>query len=108
MNILFVCSANKDRSRNAEDYFGSVYSEYCFDSAGTNQKLCNQLGTNYIDIEQMEWADKIYVMETKHKVTICSLFGNIYSKKISVLDISDIYKYNDNGLIEVLKSKVSF
>jgi predicted protein tyrosine phosphatase len=108
MNILFICSANKDCSKTGEDYFSSAYPEHSFDSAGTNQQICLQLGTNYMDVEQLDWADKIYVMETKHKKAISSVFGNNYSKRISVLHIQDIYKYNDRELIQVLKSKVIF
>lgn len=43
-NILFVCSANKDLLKTAEDYFSKKHS----DSAGTNKSSCNQLFTNYI------------------------------------------------------------
>ncbi|MCW8897307.1 MAG: phosphotyrosine protein phosphatase [Flavobacteriales bacterium] len=108
MNILFVCSANKDRSKTAEDYFAIKYPKIEFDSAGINKKICDQLGTNYIDKEQVGWADKIYVMETKHKQAIRSIFGNDYSKKIVVLHIKDIYKYNDKELIKILEGKVKF
>ena len=80
-HILFVCSANKDRSRTAEDYFSNLYSHLHFDSAGTNKKICNQIGTNYVEEEQLKTATRIFVMETKHKKAIESLFGNAYTKK---------------------------
>jgi len=53
MNILFVCSANKDRSKTAEDYFSEQFPNINFDSAGTNKKICNQLGTNYLEDYQL-------------------------------------------------------
>ncbi len=37
-SILFVCSANKDRSKTADDYFSKHYPDLSFDSAGTNKK----------------------------------------------------------------------
>ena len=40
--ILFVCSANKQRSKTAEDYFSSKYADFHFISAGTNRKICEQ------------------------------------------------------------------
>jgi len=43
MNLLFICSANKDRSKTAEDFFGENYSAYNFDSAGTNKKIINMV-----------------------------------------------------------------
>ena len=108
MNVLFICSANKDRSKTAEDYFSANYSDAQFESAGTNLKVCNQLGTNYIEGCQLEWADKIYVMETKHFSIIKSLHGSSYNKKITVLMIKDHYKYYEPGLIKVLLEKVNF
>lgn len=105
MNILFICSANKDRSKTAEDYFSEHYPKLNFDSAGTNKKLCNQLGTNYLSKEQLEWADRIFVMETKHLQAVKEIDSK-YTKKITVLNIDDIYKYGSKDLIEILKSKI--
>jgi predicted protein tyrosine phosphatase len=108
MNILFVCSANKDRSKTADDYFSESYSNHTFDSAGTNKKICIQLGTNYIYEEQLKWADVIYVMEQKHYKAIKEAFKESYSNKISVLNIKDIYKYGSKELINILNEKVCF
>ena len=104
-SILFVCSANKDRSKTAEDYFSNHYPDVSFDSAGINKKTCNKLGTNYICIEQLDLADEIFVMENKHLIAIKELFGGKYYNKITVLNINDIYKYGSKELIEVLTAK---
>jgi predicted protein tyrosine phosphatase len=100
MNILFICSANKDRSKTAEDYFSKKYAQFSFDSAGTNKKIYSQLGTNYIQDDQLELADKIYVMENKHLKAVKALFGNVFFNKIHVLNIEDVYKYGAKDLIE--------
>ncbi len=105
-NILFVCSANKDRSKTAEDYFSVQFPNLQFDSAGTNKKICNKLGTNYINEEQLNVADTVFVMENKHLKAIKEVFGNKYFNKITVLNIHDIYKYGSKELIEILKSKI--
>lgn len=107
MNILFVCSANKDRSRTAEDYFAIKYPELEFDSAGTNKKICNQLGTNYIAQDQLEMANCVYVMEEKHLQAINELFGSVYNYKITVLNIADVYEYGTKALVDVLKEKIT-
>ncbi|QBO58439.1 low molecular weight phosphatase family protein [Chryseobacterium salivictor] len=104
-NILFICSANKQRSKTAEDYFSEIYPELIFNSAGTNIKLCQKEGTNPLNQIDLQNADLIYVMETKHKNQIDSNTENKYSKKIKVLKIPDIYKYYQKELIEILKSK---
>ncbi|MBU2951070.1 phosphotyrosine protein phosphatase [Tamlana agarivorans] len=105
-NILFVCSANKDRSKTAEDYFSKHFPDLYFDSAGTNKNTCNKLGTNYISEEQLNIADKVFVMENKHLKVIKEVFGNKYFNKITVLNINDIYKYGSKELIEILKIKI--
>lgn len=105
-SILFICSANKDRSKTAEDYFSKHYPDFHFDSAGTNKNTCNKLGTNYINKEQLDLADKVFVMENKHLKAIKEIFGNKYFNKINVLSINDIYKYGSKELIEILKTKV--
>ena len=105
-NILFVCSANKDRSKTADDYFSEKYPQYNFDSAGTNLKICHQEGTNPMTEELAKWADEIMVMEKKHKDFINSMSSESYSKKIRVLNIPDYYKYYDKALIELLEKKV--
>jgi len=105
-SILFVCSANKDRSKTAEDYFSKYYPNLTFDSAGTNKNTCNKLGTNYISEEQLDLADNVFVMENKHLKAIKEVFGNRYYNKITVLNINDIYKYGSKELIETLKTKI--
>ena len=92
INILFVCSAGKDRSKTAEDYFSTIYPEFNFESAGTNLKLCRKEGTNPITEECIEQADIIYPMETKHNEMINTYTKGIAGKKITVLGIKDRYK----------------
>ena len=45
MKYLFVCSANKQRSKTAEDYLSGLNPEHEFLSAGTNHKICFKEGT---------------------------------------------------------------
>jgi predicted protein tyrosine phosphatase len=105
-DILFVCSANKQRSKTADDYFSAKYPQLNFDSAGTNLKICNKEGTNPITEEMVQWADVIYVMEKRHKDQINKHTGENYSKKIRVLHIPDRYKYYQKELIELLDQKL--
>lgn len=98
MNILFVCSKNKWRSRTAESIFKNN-GTHQIKSAGTaasaririNQKLLN-------------WADKIYVMEDLHKKRILADFD--IQAPITVLEIPDIYPYMDEELISILEDSV--
>lgn len=108
MKVLFVCSANKQRSKTAEDYFASKYPKLQFLSAGTNLKICRKEGTTELTKDLLKWADKVYVMEKKHLEQIKKHTGSIYYSKIEVLNIPDIYKYYDAHLISALEDKISF
>jgi protein-tyrosine phosphatase len=102
LNILFICSRNKWRSRTAETIFRkSPY--FNVKSAGTEPTAVVR-----VNLKLIEWADIIFVMENKHKSRLKSLFSNeISNKRIIVLDIPDEYQYMDEELIEILKSSVA-
>ena len=104
MNFLFVCSANKDRSKTADDYFSEMYPHHHFDSAGTNINICRKLGTNEITQEIIQWADLIFVMESKHQAAVQRMSKS--KAQIINLNIPDRYQYNSKELIQILKSKI--
>lgn len=106
MKILFVCSANKQRSKTAEDYFASKYPEFEFLSAGTNLKTCRKEGTTELTEDLLKWAEVVYVMEQRHLEQIQKHTGSEYYSKINVLNIPDLFKYYDAHLIDLLEEKV--
>lgn len=108
MKYLFICSANKQRSKTAEDYFAQRLPEHEFLSAGTNVKIYRKEGTTELTEDLLEWADKVYVMKKKHLEQIQKNTGSKYYSKIEVLNIRDIYKYYGADLITILEEKVSF
>jgi predicted protein tyrosine phosphatase len=105
--ILFVCSANKQRSKTASDYFSEKLTSFEFDSAGTNHKICNKEGTQPLTVELMNWADLVIVMEERHRKLIVQNGGSEFGNKISVLSIPDRFKYYQKELIDLLEQKVS-
>ena len=105
-NILFVCSANKQRSKTGEDYFSGHYPDLNFQSAGTNFKVCQKEGTNPLTEELLIWADIIFVMENSHSKLIKEFTSNKYGNKIIVLSIEDKYNYFQPELIEILLQKI--
>lgn len=104
-NILFVCSANKERSKTAEDYFSIQYPDVHFNSCGTNIKLCEKEGTNQLTEIFLVWADVIFVMENKHSKLVKEFSANKHGGKIIVLSIEDKYTYYQKELIELLIQK---
>lgn len=103
--ILFVCSANKQRSKTVSDYFSEKLTEYEFDSAGTNRKICNKKGIQPLTTELMIWADIVIVMEERHRKLIIQNGGSEFRKKINVLSIPDRFKYYQKELIVLLEQK---
>ena len=102
MNILFICSRNKWRSRTAETIFKTVQI-HNVKSAGTENEARIKVTEKLIN-----WADLIFVMEKKHKERLRDKFGQLIAdKEIVTLDIKDDYKYMDGELIEILETSVS-
>ena len=99
MNILFVCSMNKWRSRTAETIFKDN-GQHIVKSAGTRNSARIKLTQKHIN-----WADKIFVMEDKHEVNIKKNFRiDRSSKTLEVLGIPDVYEYMNEELISILQS----
>ena len=102
MNILFVCSRNKWRSRTAETIFKNNQ-KHSVKSAGTEHDARIKVTEKLIS-----WSDLIFVMEKRHRERLIEKFGSLTdSKEIVVLDIQDDYKYMDPELIEILETSVS-
>ena len=101
MNVLFVCSRNKWRSRTAETIFKDNH-KHEFRSAGTENDARIKINQKLV-----QWADLIFVMEKRHKQKLQDKFDQILnSKRITILDIEDNYQYMDEELIETLKISV--
>jgi len=98
--ILFICTVNRMRSATAEKIYEDDV-RFEVQSAGTHPSA-NQVLDEYL----MEWADAIVVMEKAHRNFIRAKFPTYYAtKKIVCLYIPDEYRYMDEGLIALLKSK---
>lgn len=101
LNILFICSRNKWRSKTAEDiYKRNTY--HRFKSAGTEPSANVKISE-----KMLHWADLIFVMEQKHKQRIYEKYRIIVvQKEVVVLNIQDSYEYMDSELIELIQSSV--
>ncbi|HHX2526575.1 TPA: low molecular weight protein tyrosine phosphatase family protein [Neisseria subflava] len=101
MNALFICSRNQWRSPTAETVFRR-YPNVQARSAGTSPNA-----RHTVSIDDIAWADKIFVMEQKHKSRLLAQFPRaLQYKEMIVLDIPDDYRYMDEELIEILKVSV--
>jgi predicted protein tyrosine phosphatase len=98
MNALFVCSANRLRSPTAEQVF-STWPGIETDSAGLSSGVL-------LSVEQIEWADVIFVMEKAHRSKLSKDFRrHLNGKRVICLDIPDDYKFMDPALVTLLEAK---
>jgi predicted protein tyrosine phosphatase len=96
--LLFICTLNQWRSPTAERLFdGST--KYSARSAGTASNAVHVINANDI-----MWADRIFVMEKRHKEIIETKFKDILEgKEVINLVIPDDLGYMDVDLVELLK-----
>ncbi len=101
-HILFVCTANRDRSPTAE----ALYREdprYEVRSAGTAPFAANPLSA-----ELLRWADRVFVMcerEDQHQTQIKLRFPSI-GCRITDLDVEDRWPRGHPDLVARLLKKL--
>jgi len=96
-NLLFICSANLNRSPTAEYIFKDNYN--------TKSAGFDMLSPIKVSRELLEWADIIFVMEEWHRYKLKQLFPDV-KKKVFVLNIPDMFGKMDEELIKILKVKI--
>ncbi len=98
---LFICGKARMRSPTAADIFAEQ-NDVEADFAGLSNDADERLS-----LEQIEWADVIFVMERRQKKRLNFLFsGALKGKRVVSLDIPDKFGYMQPELVVLLKSKL--
>jgi len=105
MNILFICTANRDRSRTAEIHFQLKYPDHRFRSAGINKYLSERHGGIHLKRYMLDIADRIICAENVHADYILKQIDSRFGSKIEVLDLGDTDVFMSDSLIERLNDK---
>lgn len=100
-NILVVCGRNKKRSRTAEFIFKND-DRFNIRSAGLSPKSDRKVSEN-----DLNWADLVFVMETRQRAKIWVLYRHIELPTIEVLNIPDDYEFMDKELVEMLSDRIN-
>lgn len=100
VKLLFVCSRNRWRSPTAEAVLNQVDGVTAI-SAGINHDAETPLSGDLI-----EWADRIYVMETAHKKKIEREYATLLKRKpVRNLAIPDNYRFMDEALVTRIRAR---
>ena len=103
INTLFVCSRNKWRSPTAERVFRND-PRLSVRSCGFSPRSPRQLR-----VDDLKWADIIFVMETGHRARITGQFREaLGGTPLHVLDIPDDYQFMDAELVNLLRDRVGW
>jgi protein-tyrosine phosphatase len=101
--ILFVCTANVDRSRTAEDLYRED-PRYEVLSAGVAS-----FATNPVTRDLLLWADRVFVMcerSDRHRTLLKLRFPEV-DRPIVDLDVEDRWKRGDPELVRRLLRKLT-
>ena len=100
IHVLFICSKNQWRSPTGEAVFAKTPG-LVVRSAGTSRRAKRPVSVN-----DLRWADRILVMEDKHRARLRAQFRDeVRYKTMHVLDIPDLYRFMDPELVEILQAK---
>ena len=100
--ILFVCTANIDRSKTAEDLYGG--------DPRFEVKSCGVASFAQVIVTRdlLDWADRVFVMnetEDHHVTAIRRRFPGL-SKDVTDLDIEDRWKRGHPELARLIVSRL--
>ena len=100
-HVLFICSANRQRSPTAENVFAD-WPGIEVASAGTDHRAEVE-----VTPELLTWADLIFVMEKTHRRRLAHKFRPyLKNQRIICLQIPDEYGFMQPELIDLLRRRV--
>jgi predicted protein tyrosine phosphatase len=108
MNVLFICTANRERSRTAEIHLQNKYPENRYRSAGINKYLSERHGGIHLQRYMIERADTIVCFESEHAHYIYNTYGDgiVAGKNFYVLNIGDVGNFMTPELIYSIERAV--
>lgn len=101
IRMLFICGKARSRSPTAAQ-IASQWDGVRADCAGLSNDA-----DDLLSVEQLEWADIIFVMEPRQKIKLNQQFrSELRGKQIINLDVPDLYSFMEPELVEILTRKV--
>lgn len=109
MNVLFICTANRERSRTAEIHLQNKYPENRYRSAGINKYLSERHGGIHLQRYMIDKADTIVCFESEHAHYIYNTYGEgiMVGKNLYVLNIGDVGNFMTPELIHSIERSIN-
>lgn len=101
--ILFICTANLDRSRTAEDLYRDD-PRYEVRSAGTAH-----YATRVVDLDLLNWADRVFVMNEQHDRHRSLLLVRFpgFERPVVDLNVEDRWRRGHPELVHLLLERLA-
>ena len=99
--LLFVCTANRQRSPTAESLFEDD-ERYEARSCGVSA-----LEGTQCDATLLDWADVVFCMEPRHRQILEQRYPEAREKEIVVLNIEDRYLRGEPELVHLLEKRLA-
>jgi predicted protein tyrosine phosphatase len=100
-NALFICGKARMRSPTAADLvatWGGIRTDFAGLSHDADERL---------SLEQVEWADIIFVMEARQARRLRNLYpAALRNRRVAILNIPDRCGYGDPALIAALEPRL--
>jgi predicted protein tyrosine phosphatase len=101
IRALFLCGKARARGPTAAQV-AAQWEGVKADCAGLSNDADDMLS-----VEQLDWADVIFVMEPRQKTRLASKYpGAARGKQIISLDVPDLYSFMQPELVEILTKKL--
>lgn len=101
IRMLFICGRARSRGPTAAQ-IASQWDGVRGDCAGLSDNA-----DDLLSVEQLEWADIIFVMEPRQKIMLSQQFRAVLrGKRVINLDVQDLYSFMEPELVEILTRKV--
>jgi predicted protein tyrosine phosphatase len=100
-HALFICGKARMRSPTAAEIAGA-WDDVTTDFAGLSNDADEK-----VSVEQLDWADIIFVMEARQARRLKRLFpAHLRGKRVVTLNIPDRFTFMDPALVTVLEQKL--
>lgn len=100
MRLLFVSKTNTNLGPTAAQVFDAAPYNYETRSVGLQ-------GDTEISLEDLQWADLVFVMHEEQLDALVAKFPNYKDKRRYNLDVPDVFNKNEPHLVALLKDHMS-